>query len=139
MAIASIGNWLFNFAIGFFIPPGFKNITYKIFIIFGILCFGAAAQAYISYPETARKSLEEIEQMWLPGAPKPWQTKPGFSHLDQEAKDIEVGMKTGSMSYGEDGLPGAGAGMHSRNGNGLRAEASNTEKGATRLEDLRST
>jgi len=48
-------------------------------------------------------------------------------------------MKTGSMSYGEDGLPGAGAGMHSRNGNGLRAEASNTEKGATRLEDLRST
>ena len=35
MGIAAIGNWLFNFALGFFIPPGFRNITYNMFIVFG--------------------------------------------------------------------------------------------------------
>lgn len=47
MALASVANWLFNFAIGFFIPPGFENISWRLFIIFGVLCFGAAAQAYV--------------------------------------------------------------------------------------------
>ncbi|KAL2835102.1 general substrate transporter [Aspergillus cavernicola] len=27
MGIAAIGNWLFNFALGLYIPPGFQNIT----------------------------------------------------------------------------------------------------------------
>lgn len=56
MALASIANWLFNFAIGLFIPPAFQNISWKLFIIFGILCFGAAVQAFFTYPETAGKS-----------------------------------------------------------------------------------
>jgi len=100
MALASIGNWLFNFAIGFFIPPGFKSISWKIFIIFGVLCLGAAAQAWYSYPETARKSLEEIEAMWKDDALKPWQTKPGQSHLDEVAQDVEKG-RTNSSKYAE--------------------------------------
>lgn len=28
MGFATIANWLFNFAIGFFIPPAFKNIQW---------------------------------------------------------------------------------------------------------------
>jgi MFS family permease len=52
MGISAVGNWIFNFALGFFIPPGFRNISWKMFIIFGILCFAAAAQAFFSYPET---------------------------------------------------------------------------------------
>ena len=52
MGIAAIGNWLFNFALGLFLPPAFRNIQYKIFVIFGILCFGAATQCYFTYPET---------------------------------------------------------------------------------------
>jgi hypothetical protein len=47
------------------------------------LCFGAAAQAFVSYPETARKSLEEIEEMFRDGALRPWQTKVGGSHLEE--------------------------------------------------------
>jgi len=100
MALASIGNWLFNFAIGFFIPPGFKSISWKIFIIFGVLCIGAAAQAWFSYPETARKSLEEIEAMWKDDALKPWQTKPGQSRLDELASDVEQG-RTNSLRFAE--------------------------------------
>lgn len=109
MAFASIGNWLFNFAIGFFIPVGFKNISWKIFIIFGILCLGAAAQAYVSYPETARKSLEEVEQLWKKDATRPWKTKPGQSSLDSHMHDIEEAVRSGSLKWNEDIVSAAGS------------------------------
>lgn len=89
MALASVANWLFNFALGFFVPPAFKNISWQTFIIFGVLCLGAAVQASVSYPETARKSLEEIEVMFVKGGPKPWNTKPGESRLDERVREVE--------------------------------------------------
>lgn len=102
MGLASIANWLFNFALGFFVPPGLKNITWKVFIIFGVLCLGAAVQAFVSYPETACKSLEEIEQMFRPGAPKPWKTKVGQSLLDHHVQEVEQEQRSGSITYTED-------------------------------------
>ena len=82
MALASVANWLFNFALGLFVPPAFGNISWKTFIIFGTLCFGAAIQAFLTYPETAGKSIEEIEILFANGGPRPWKTKPGDSGLD---------------------------------------------------------
>jgi len=73
---------MFNFALGMFIPSAFKNIGGYSFVVFGCLCVGAAIQAFLLYPETARKSLEEIEQMFKAGGPKAWKTKPGESHLE---------------------------------------------------------
>ncbi len=89
MALASVANWLFNFAIGFFIPPAFQNISWKLFIIFGVLCVGAAIQAFISYPETAGKTIEEIELLFQPGAIAPWKTKPGDSLLDAKIQAVK--------------------------------------------------
>jgi len=60
MSLAAVANWLFNFALGLFTPPAFINITYKVFIIFGILCVAAAVQAfftYVSYPCYAERAL----------------------------------------------------------------------------------
>lgn len=99
MALASIANWLFNFALGLFVPPAFHNISWKTFIIFGVLCFGAAVQAFVSYPETARKSLEEIEEMFRPGGPKPWQTKVGGSHLDAHIQQVAEEQRKESLAY----------------------------------------
>ena len=96
MALAAVANWLFNFALGLFVPPAFGNISWKTFIIFGVLCFGAAVQAYFTYPETARKSLEEIELLFSPGGPKPWKTKPGGSRLDVEVQRV-VDMRKASL------------------------------------------
>lgn len=69
-------------------PPGFANISWKLFIVFGVLCFGAAAQAFFTYPETAGKTIEEIEEMFSKGGPKPWHTKPGNSKLDAAVADV---------------------------------------------------
>jgi len=88
MALAAVANWLFNFAIGIFIPPAFENITYKTFIIFGVLCFGAAVQAFFTYPETCGKTLEEIEILFSKEGPRPWKTKVGGSRLDAEIQAV---------------------------------------------------
>lgn len=91
---------MFNFALGMFIPSAFRNIGGNLFIVFGCLCVGAAVQAWFLYPETARKSLEEIEEMFRPGGPKPWQTRPGQSKTDQHVADyIE---RKASMQLEED-------------------------------------
>ena len=42
----------------------------------------------MSYPETACKSLEEIEEMFRPGGPRPWKTKVGESKLDEKIVDV---------------------------------------------------
>ncbi|KAH0270802.1 MFS transporter, partial [Aureobasidium melanogenum] len=89
MGIAAIGNWLFNFALGMYIPPGFQNITWRMFIIFGVMCFLGAAQFFLTFPETSGKTLEEVELLFS-GEIKPWKTKPGHSKLDEminEARD----------------------------------------------------
>lgn len=87
MGIAALGNWLFNFALGLFVPPVFIKITYKIFIIFGILCFGTAVQAFFIYPETSGQTIEEIKLLFAPDGPAPWKTKAG-SRLDAEIHTV---------------------------------------------------
>jgi len=97
MGIAATGNWMFNFALGLFIPPAFKNINWKAFMVFGTLCMGAAVQFYVSYPETGRKSLEEIEEMFRDGGPWPWKTKLGRSIVDERAAVFEAEQRKASM------------------------------------------
>lgn len=103
MALAAVANWLFNFALGLFVPPAFANITYKTFIIFGVLCFGAAVQAFFTYPETCGKTLEEIEIMFSKGGPRPWHTKPGGSRLDAEIQAV-IERKAGGHDHYASGM-----------------------------------
>jgi hypothetical protein len=98
MALASIANWLFNFAIGFFIPPAFQNISWKLFIIFGVLCVGASIQAFVSYPETAGKTIEEVELLFSKVSSLPLEidhllTRPRL-HLDHGRPSLATACST---------------------------------------------
>jgi Sugar (and other) transporter len=98
MALASIANWLFNFAIGFFIPPAFQNISWKLFIIFGVLCVGASIQAFVSYPETAGKTIEEVELLFSKVSSSPREinhllTQPRM-HLDHGRPSLATACST---------------------------------------------
>ncbi|RMZ69161.1 sugar transporter [Pyrenophora seminiperda CCB06] len=95
MGISATGNWLFNFAIGFFIPPAFVNIRWGIFIIFGVLCMLAAVQFFFTYPETCGKTLEEIEVLFSKGGPHAWQTKKGSEHLAQDVEQVAAAQAKG--------------------------------------------
>lgn len=89
MGLASLSNWLFNFALGLFLPPGFINIQWKIFIVFGVLCLVFAVWIYALYPETCGKTLEEIEFMFSNQGPRPWNTKKGESRLVEEIEAVK--------------------------------------------------
>lgn len=74
----------FNFAIGLFIPPAFRNITYGLFLIFGAMCVLAAIQFWFTYPETCGKTIEEIEVLFSDKGPRAWRTKKGSERLHEE-------------------------------------------------------
>lgn len=101
MGIAAIGNWLFNFALGLFIPPAFRNILWKTFIIFGVLCIAAAAHFFFTYPETCQKTIEEIEFLFSKDGPHPWKTRKGESRLDQEIAEVVLKQEKGEEVHNE--------------------------------------
>ncbi|KAK4245979.1 general substrate transporter [Corynascus novoguineensis] len=73
VALATSANWAFNFALAYFVPPAFENITWKTYVIFAVFCAVMYLHVYFLFPETANKTLEEIEQIFddkQPGAIK---------------------------------------------------------------------
>ncbi|KAF4551287.1 High-affinity glucose transporter-like protein 2 [Elsinoe fawcettii] len=85
VALATSGNWAFNFALGYFVPPAFINIRWQVYIIFGVFCVAMFTHVFFMFPETAGKPLEEVTQIFedpngLPyiGTPA-WKTKNTWS------------------------------------------------------------
>jgi len=76
VALATATNWIWNTALGLFVPVAFTNISWKTYIIFGLFCLTMTVQAFFMYPETMRKSLEEIEQIFIDKVPA-WKTRKG--------------------------------------------------------------
>lgn len=83
VALATSGNWAFNFALAYFVPPAFANITWKTYLLFAVFCFVMFWHVYFCFPETANKTLEEVADIFddtKPGAIKflgqpAWKTK----------------------------------------------------------------
>ncbi|KAI8632369.1 general substrate transporter [Xylariaceae sp. FL1651] len=106
MSLAAVANWLFNFALGLFTPPAFLNIQYKIFLIFGTLCFGSAIQTFFTYPETCGKTIEEVELLFAKGAIPAWKTRKGGSRLEAEIQAV-LNRKQHSEDLHSEAHPGA--------------------------------
>ena len=64
-------NWLFNFALAWAVPPGLSNIAYKTYFIFGAFNFAAFLHILFCFPETAGRTLEEVEAVFEDGR-APW-------------------------------------------------------------------
>ncbi|KAK9475107.1 general substrate transporter [Dipodascopsis tothii] len=88
MSAAAAGNWAMNFALAFYVPPAFNDIGYKTFLIFGVFCMVMFVHIFLTFPETACKTLEEIDELFKPGAPPAWRTKVGSTRLDDEAAEL---------------------------------------------------
>ncbi|EDU43577.1 AraJ Arabinose efflux permease [Pyrenophora tritici-repentis] len=93
VALATSSNWIFNFALSYFVPPAFVNIQWKVYLIFGVFCATMAIHTFFLFPETAGKTLEDVEEMFMTGVPA-WKTKVEYSstrraergELDSEKK-----------------------------------------------------
>lgn len=68
-SVSTAANWIVNFAIAMYTPSSFKNLTWKVYIIYACMCLAMAIHVYFGFPETKSKRLEEIGQMWDEGVP----------------------------------------------------------------------
>ena len=74
---------MFNFALSYFVPPAFVNIKWRVYILFGVFCTVMTIHIFFCFPETAGKTLEEVEEMFLSGT-KAWKTRVDFKHIVRE-------------------------------------------------------
>lgn len=89
VALATSGNWAFNFALAYFVPPAFANITWKTYVLFAVFCFTMFWHVFFCFPETANKTLEEVADIFddtKPGAIKyigqpAWKTRVDRSNI----------------------------------------------------------
>ncbi|KAI4910982.1 hypothetical protein J4E90_007239 [Alternaria incomplexa] len=83
--LSTSANWLLNFVIVFITPIAFQRISYRTWIIFAVTNFAIIPLVYFFYPETAFRSLEEVDVIFqlahdAPG--NPWLTAVGFSQSE---------------------------------------------------------
>ncbi|KAH8904180.1 general substrate transporter [Coniochaeta sp. PMI_546] len=64
VALCTSANWAFNFALAYFVPPAFVNITWKTYVVFAVFCFAMFWHVFFMFPETANKPLEEVEEIF---------------------------------------------------------------------------
>jgi hypothetical protein len=74
-------HWLFNFVIVMITPIGLKTLNYKFYIIWVVTNLSFMIVVYVFYPETSRKSLEEIDLLFLKESEKGTEKE-----LEKEAK-----------------------------------------------------
>ncbi|KIX05864.1 uncharacterized protein Z518_03837 [Rhinocladiella mackenziei CBS 650.93] len=90
VALTTASNWIFNFALSYFVPPAFVNIKWKVYIVFGVFCTVMTAHVFFFFPETAGKTLEEVEEMFMSDI-KPWHTHVNYQHiLKEEHGEIDM-------------------------------------------------
>ena len=64
MSLSTAFNWMCNFALTFFTPPGFKNIQWKVHCIYGTFCLTALIHVFLLFQESRGKSLEEMDDVF---------------------------------------------------------------------------
>lgn len=84
IALCSGSNWLFNFLLAFFTPFISKDINFAYGYVFAGCNLFAVFFVYFFLPETAGRSLEEIDTLFLLEV-KPWKSK---SWVAPEGEDL---------------------------------------------------
>lgn len=80
-SLAMSTNWICNYAVVQATLPGIENLGYKFWIIWAVICFSFIPITYFFYPETANRTLEDIDRFF--------ETKPGiFIHRNELAVQL---------------------------------------------------
>jgi len=62
--LSTSANWIFNFMVVMITPVSFSSIGYKTYVIFAVINAFIFPVVYFFYPETAYRSLEEIDTIF---------------------------------------------------------------------------
>lgn len=63
-ALSTSANWIFNFMVVMITPVAFATIGYQTYIIFAVINAFIVPSVYFFYPETAYRSLEEMDAIF---------------------------------------------------------------------------
>ncbi|ORY71108.1 general substrate transporter [Pseudomassariella vexata] len=63
-ALSTSANWIFNFLVVMITPVAFNSIGYQTYIIFAVINAFMVPSVYWFYPETAYRSLEEMDSIF---------------------------------------------------------------------------
>lgn len=106
VSLSTSANWAFNFALSYFVPIAFVNIKWKVYILFGVFLATMTIHIFFSFPETAGKTLEEVEDMFDLGI-RAWKTKVERSRLEVADDDAEqLGQETKTETGSKDAKHG---------------------------------
>ncbi|KAJ5190867.1 uncharacterized protein N7498_009852 [Penicillium cinerascens] len=84
--LSTASNWAFNFALSYFIPPSFVNITWKTYIIFAVFAFAMTLHVFLAFPETSGRTLEEVEDAFK-GVTLAWRM--GIDKRQDEERELD--------------------------------------------------
>ncbi|KAH7125257.1 general substrate transporter [Dendryphion nanum] len=81
-SLAMSTNWICNYGVVQATLPGIENLGYKFWIIWAVICFSFVPITYFFYPETANRTLEDIDRFF--------ETGPGlFIHRNKVAVQLQ--------------------------------------------------
>jgi len=63
-ALSTSANWAFNFMVVMITPVSFSSIKWKTYLIFAVINAAMVPIVYFFYPETAFRSLEEMDSLF---------------------------------------------------------------------------
>ncbi|RDW38281.1 LOW QUALITY PROTEIN: general substrate transporter [Yarrowia lipolytica] len=105
--LSTSGNWVFNFMVVMITPVAFDTIKWKTYIIFACINAAMVPVVYFLYPETAGRSLEEIDQIFADSNPRtPWDVVwiahrlPRHTRVFEEDKHVTAHSETASEEVG---------------------------------------
>ncbi len=61
-SLAMSTNWIMNYMVAQVTPPGIANLGYRFWIIWAVICASFIPTTYLFYPETANRTLEDIDR-----------------------------------------------------------------------------
>ena len=66
VALSTSANWIFNFALSYFVPPAFVNIKWKTYIVFGCFLTAMTVHVFFCFPEVSWHSPIALRELTIP-------------------------------------------------------------------------
>ncbi|KAG8772654.1 hypothetical protein FRC16_005615 [Serendipita sp. 398] len=67
VSLSTASNWIMNCVLAWAVPPALSSISFRTYYIFGGFNFAAFVHVFFMFPETAGRTLEEVEEIFAQG------------------------------------------------------------------------
>lgn len=65
VALGAASHWLSNFVVVYITPQAIESLGYRLYLIWALLNACFVPVTWLFYPETARRSLEDMDEVFL--------------------------------------------------------------------------